>query len=67
VLPAGFRASGIHCGIRKKGTRLDLGLIVADEAFPAAAVYTQNLLTGAHVGVCRESLSKSGGACARCS
>jgi glutamate N-acetyltransferase/amino-acid N-acetyltransferase len=61
VLPVGFRASGVHCGIRKKGTRLDLGLVVADEAFPAAAVYTQNLLTGAHVGVCKESLSKSGG------
>jgi glutamate N-acetyltransferase/amino-acid N-acetyltransferase len=61
VLPAGFRASGLHAGIRKKGTRLDLGLIVADEAFAAAAVYTQNLLTGAHVGVCKESLAKSGG------
>ena len=61
VLPAGFRASGVHCGIRRKGTRLDLGLIVADEAFPAAAVYTQNLLTGAHVGVCKESLARSGG------
>ena len=61
VLPAGFRASGVHCGIRKKGTRLDLGLVVADEAFPAAAVYTQNLLTGAHVGVCKESLVKSRG------
>jgi glutamate N-acetyltransferase/amino-acid N-acetyltransferase len=61
VLPAGFRASGIHAGIRKKGTRLDLGLIVADEAFPAAAVYTQNRLTGAHVGVCKESLAESGG------
>jgi glutamate N-acetyltransferase/amino-acid N-acetyltransferase len=61
VLPAGFKAAGIHCGIRKKGTRLDLGLIVADAAFPAAAVYTQNRLTGAHVGVCRESLAKSGG------
>jgi len=61
VLPVGFRASGVHCGIRKKGTRLDLGLIVADEAFPSAAVYTQNLLTGAHVGVCKESLAKSGG------
>ncbi len=61
VLPAGFKASGIHAGIRKKGTRLDLGLVVADEAFPASAVYTQNRLTGAHVGVCKESLAKSGG------
>lgn len=61
VLPAGFKASGVHAGIRRKGTRLDLGLIVAEEAFPAAAVYTQNRLTGAHVGLCRESLARTGG------
>jgi glutamate N-acetyltransferase/amino-acid N-acetyltransferase len=61
VLPAGFKAAGVHCGIRRKGTRLDLGLIVADDAFPAAAVYTQNQLTGAHVGLCKESLAKTGG------
>lgn len=61
VLPHGFKASGIHAGIRRKGTRLDLGLIVADEAFPAAAVYTQNLLTGAHVGECKRSLERTGG------
>ena len=61
VLPAGFKASGIHAGIRRKGTRLDLGLIVAEEAFPAAAVYTQNRLTGAHVGECKRSLERSGG------
>jgi glutamate N-acetyltransferase/amino-acid N-acetyltransferase len=61
VLPSRFKASGVHCGIRRKGTRLDLGLIVAEQAFPAAAVYTQNLLTGAHVGLCKESLAKTGG------
>jgi len=61
VLPSGFKASGVHCGIRRKGTRLDLGLIVAEQAFPAAAVYTQNLLTGAHVALCKESLAKTGG------
>ena len=61
VLPHGFKASGIHAGIRRKGTRLDLGLIVAEEAFPAAAVYTQNRLTGAHVGECKRSLERSGG------
>jgi glutamate N-acetyltransferase/amino-acid N-acetyltransferase len=61
VLPIAFKASGVHCGIRRKGTKLDLGLIVADAAYPAAAVYTQNRLTGAHVGLCKESLAKTGG------
>ncbi|MBL8863170.1 MAG: bifunctional glutamate N-acetyltransferase/amino-acid acetyltransferase ArgJ [Planctomycetes bacterium] len=61
VLPAGFKAAGVHAGIRARKTKLDLGLILAPEAFPAAAVFTTNRLTGAHVSVCRESLEQSGG------
>src|SRR5258706_9567632 len=61
VLPAGFRASALHCGIRAKKTKLDLGLIVADKAYPAAALFTTNQLLGAHVVVRRESLAKSRG------
>lgn len=40
---------------------MDLGLLVADEAVTAAAVFTQNLLVGAHVPVCRRHLRRSGG------
>ncbi|MBK7643398.1 MAG: bifunctional glutamate N-acetyltransferase/amino-acid acetyltransferase ArgJ [Planctomycetes bacterium] len=61
VLPAGFRASAVHCGIRVRKSKLDLGLIVADRAYPAAALFTSNQLLGAHVVVGRESLAKSGG------
>jgi glutamate N-acetyltransferase/amino-acid N-acetyltransferase len=61
VLPAGFKAAAVHAGIRARKTKLDLGLILAPEAFPAAAIYTANRLTGAHVTVCRESLEQSGG------
>jgi len=61
VLPAGFKASAVHAGIRARRTKMDLGLIVAPEAFPAAALFTTNQLTGAHVVVCREALAKSGG------
>ena len=61
VLPAGFRAAALHCGIRVKKTKLDLGLIVADRAYPAAALFTSNQLVGAHVVVGRESLAKSRG------
>ena len=40
--PKGFKASGIHCGIRKNKSKKDLALIVADTECDAAAVYTQN-------------------------
>ena len=61
VLPSGFKASAVHCGIRVKKVKLDLGLIVGAQAFPAAALFTKNLLLGSHIVVCRESLKKSGG------
>ncbi|MBM3976469.1 MAG: bifunctional glutamate N-acetyltransferase/amino-acid acetyltransferase ArgJ [Planctomycetes bacterium] len=61
LLPAGFRAAAVQCGIRPRRKRLDLGLVLADEACPAAAIYTTNMLQGAHIPVCREHLSRSGG------
>jgi glutamate N-acetyltransferase/amino-acid N-acetyltransferase len=61
VLPRGFQAAGIHCGIRARKQKLDLGLLLAEQAFPAAALFTRNALLGAHVVVCRESLERSGG------
>ena len=36
----GFRASGVHCGIRANRTKRDLALIVSDVRAAAAAVYT---------------------------
>ena len=61
VLPRGFRAAAVHCGLRKNPDHPDLGLLLADEARPAAAIYTQNRLLGAHIHVCRDHLRKSGG------
>ena len=43
--PKGFKASGIHAGIRKNKLKKDLALIVADDICSASAVYTQNLVT----------------------
>ena len=43
----GFKASGIHCGIRKNHSKKDLALIVSDTPASAAAVYTTNLVKGA--------------------
>ena len=59
-LPAGFRAAGIHCGL-KKNQQLDLGLLLAEVAVEGAAIYTQNQLVGAHIHVCRDHLQRSGG------
>ncbi len=59
-LPPGFRAHGLHCGLKKNG-QLDLGLLLADAPVPGAAIYTKNMLVGAHVHVCREHLRSSGG------
>ncbi|TAJ09712.1 MAG: bifunctional glutamate N-acetyltransferase/amino-acid acetyltransferase ArgJ [Planctomycetota bacterium] len=61
MLPAGFRAAAVQCGIRPRRKRLDLGLVLADEACPAAAIYTTNVLQGAHIPVCQEHLARSGG------
>jgi glutamate N-acetyltransferase/amino-acid N-acetyltransferase len=60
ALPKGFRAAGVHCGL-KKNQALDLGLLLADEAVPGAAIYSTNRLVGAHIHVCRDHLARSGG------
>ena len=52
----GFKASGIHCGIRKNRTKKDLALIVSDVQANAAAVYTTNLVKGAPLSVTKEHL-----------
>ncbi len=54
--PKGFKASGVHCGIRKNKTKKDLALIVSDVTCNAAAVYTQNKVKGAPVAITQEHL-----------
>ncbi len=51
----GFKANGIHCGIRKNRTKRDLSLIVSDVP-AAAAVYTTNLVKGAPLTVTKKNL-----------
>ena len=53
----GFKASGIHCGIRKNRTKKDLALIVSDVPASAAAVYTTNLVKGAPLLLTMRNLS----------
>ncbi len=55
--PIGFKASGIHCGIRKNKLKRDLALIVSDVDCIAAATYTTNLVKGAPIEVTRNNIS----------
>jgi len=52
----GFKANGIHCGIRKNKSKRDLALIVSETAANAAAVYTTNLVKGAPLLVTKKHL-----------
>jgi glutamate N-acetyltransferase/amino-acid N-acetyltransferase len=52
---AGFRASGLHVGI--KADAPDLAMIVSDEPASVAAVFTQSTVVGAPVEVSRERMA----------
>ena len=52
----GFKASGMHCGIRKNKGKNDLSMIVSSVPASAAAVYTINLVKGAPLLVTKEHL-----------
>lgn len=53
----GFKANGVHCGIRKNKNRLDLGLILSDVKCNVGAVYTQNKVKGATITVTKSNLT----------
>jgi len=58
--PAGFRAAGVACGIKKSGG-LDLALIVSDVPASSAAVFTTNKAVAAPVLVSKARLQASSG------
>ena len=58
--PSGFRASGLHCGIKASG-KPDLALIVSDTPAAAAGVFTINLAKAAPIYLCQDHLSSSDG------
>jgi len=53
----GFKANGVHCGIRKNRTKRDLALIYSETKANAAAVYTTNLVKGAPLTVTKNHIS----------
>jgi glutamate N-acetyltransferase / amino-acid N-acetyltransferase len=56
TLPKGYKAGGMHCGIKRK--RLDLGYIVSEVPATAAGVYTTNTFQAAPLIVTQESIAK---------
>ncbi|WPD19559.1 bifunctional ornithine acetyltransferase/N-acetylglutamate synthase [Thermaerobacter composti] len=59
TVPAGFKAAGLHCGIKRR--KPDLGWIVADGPCAAAAVYTRNRVHAPCLDVTRDALAATGG------
>ena len=55
--PKGFRANGVHCGVRKNKIKKDLALIVSDVRCATACVYTTNLVKGAPILVTKEHVA----------
>ncbi|KAJ1991528.1 glutamate N-acetyltransferase [Dimargaris cristalligena] len=60
--PRGFTVTGLHCGVKKDPTKLDLALIHSTAPCTAAAVFTQNKFTAAPVQVSRAVLEARQGA-----
>ena len=54
----GFRAAGIHCGVKANSPKEknDLALIVSDVACATAATFTNNRVKAAPIYVCMEHL-----------
>lgn len=59
--PKGFKASGIHAGIRKNKSKLDLALILSDVMADSAAIHTTNKVIGAPNTVTKHNIAVSGG------
>lgn len=58
--PRGFRAAGLHCGIKASG-KPDLALVVSDQMASAAGVFTTNQAQAAPVLVSKGHLSATDG------
>ena len=59
--PKGFTAAGLHCGIKAKTGALDLGVLAADRAVPAAGLFTTNLAQAAPITVSKRHFETNQG------
>jgi len=58
ILPLGFKASGISCGLKKSG-KPDLALIFSQKSAEAACVFTTNSILAAPVILSKANLKKN--------
>lgn len=58
-LPQGFKAAGLHCGIKKDPAIFDLALFASDRPCASAGVFTKNLVHGAPVKVSRSRVPRN--------
>ena len=54
--PIGFKASGIHCGLKKSSLKKDLALIYSDVIATSCGVYTKNKVKGAPLTITKQHL-----------
>jgi glutamate N-acetyltransferase/amino-acid N-acetyltransferase len=59
VLPKGFRANGIACGLKKSG-KLDLALFYSEHPAKASCKFTTNRIQAAPLKVSKKNLAKAG-------
>src|SRR5438093_11514647 len=55
--PKGFKAAGIHAGIKKE--KVDLALVFSDAPAKAAGVFTTSKVQAAPLLVCKQQLKRS--------
>lgn len=53
----GFKAAGVHCGIRKNHIKADLAMVVSEVRAAGAACYTTNKVFGAPIVIDRKHLA----------
>lgn len=53
--PKGFSAAGVACGLKKNGDK-DLALIVCDNDANVAGVFTQNVVKGHSLQLCKKNI-----------
>ncbi len=58
VTPKGFKATGIHCGVKHK--KHDLALLVSEVPASVAGVFTTNVVKAAPLLVTKESVEQTG-------
>jgi glutamate N-acetyltransferase/amino-acid N-acetyltransferase len=55
----GFKAAGIHCGVKEKTKKLDLALIYSEDPCTVAGTYTINKVKAAPLIISRDTVAKS--------